>query len=404
MRELIDFEEDLYKCSRCGLCQSVCPVYKTSLNECAVSKGKFNMLNGVLKGEISLTKNMKKYLDMCTGCNACKNFCPSAIDAAEIIRCAKHEFYKNNKQSLLEKTISSYFLLKSALIFSKICFGLYRFLNFDKIVNLFEKFLLNAGCLGKNLLLLNFFAKSHFSTKNNRQNQTSKTAIYFEGCVNQYINPQTENAVFEIFKNSGIKLIKKNFDCCGVTYLSDGNISEFKKIAARNMDKIDNDVDCIVTDCASCNAVLRAYNDYFDNEAVKILSEKTVSVIDFIKGKKFACDKHFRVAVHVPCHEKFDFKQFVKNIDNIEFVEVESSSECCGFSGSFAIKNNELSKKIAKSKAVDYINAKADIVLTTCPSCLLGLEQGFIETKIPSSQRPEVMNLFVFVAKYCKNL
>ena len=33
----------------CGLCQSVCPVFKATQNECAVSRGKFNILNGIIK-------------------------------------------------------------------------------------------------------------------------------------------------------------------------------------------------------------------------------------------------------------------------------------------------------------------------------------------------------------------
>lgn len=77
MNNLKDYEEDIYKCSRCGLCQFVCPVFKASVNECAVSRGKFNMLNGVIKGELSLNRKIKSYLDLCTGCNACKIFAPA---------------------------------------------------------------------------------------------------------------------------------------------------------------------------------------------------------------------------------------------------------------------------------------------------------------------------------------
>lgn len=49
MKKLEDFKEDINKCSKCGLCQSVCPVYKITGNDCAVSRGKFVMLDGVLK-------------------------------------------------------------------------------------------------------------------------------------------------------------------------------------------------------------------------------------------------------------------------------------------------------------------------------------------------------------------
>ena len=51
MKHLEDFKDEIKRCSKCGLCQSVCPVFKHTGNDCAVSKGKFVMLtrNGEVK-------------------------------------------------------------------------------------------------------------------------------------------------------------------------------------------------------------------------------------------------------------------------------------------------------------------------------------------------------------------
>jgi len=45
MDKLKDFETELNKCSKCGLCQAVCPIFKITQNDCTVSKGKFIMLH-----------------------------------------------------------------------------------------------------------------------------------------------------------------------------------------------------------------------------------------------------------------------------------------------------------------------------------------------------------------------
>ena len=95
MRKLEDFKDDINKCSKCGLCQSVCPVYKETGNDCAVSRGKFVMLDGVLKGDLKLNKNINKYLDLCLKCDKCKSFCPSSIDVCRIFETAKYEYIKN---------------------------------------------------------------------------------------------------------------------------------------------------------------------------------------------------------------------------------------------------------------------------------------------------------------------
>ena len=46
MKKLSDYKEQINKCSKCGKCQEVCPIYKLTGNDCAVSRGKFVMLNG----------------------------------------------------------------------------------------------------------------------------------------------------------------------------------------------------------------------------------------------------------------------------------------------------------------------------------------------------------------------
>ena len=402
MKKFSEYKEDIYKCSRCGLCQSVCPVYRATLSECAVSKGKFNMLNGVLNGDLSFSKQLKKYLDMCTGCNACKNFCPSDIDAGKIFVAAKYDYYKTCKLSLIDKILNSYFFFKAILLLSGVFVSLYRFFCVDKLVTVFEKILLRLGKPGKMLLLLN----SQVGVKIKKIDscnkvETTKTALYFDGCFNKYINPQTQSAVEKIFDNAGIKFLKKNFECCGVSYLADGNIEEFKKIANKNLSVAGNDFDYILTDCASCIDTLKLYSDILDNEKAKIFSQKTVSVMDLIGEMQFVSSKNLKVAVHVPCHEEFDLAGFVKNIKNIEYIVTDDFDGCCGFSGTFSLKYPDVSEKISKSKALNYIKSGADIVLTTCPACILGLEQGFIETGISSKNRPAVMNLFVFLAQYC---
>jgi glycolate oxidase iron-sulfur subunit len=95
MKKLSDYAEQINKCSKCGKCQEVCPIYKLTGNDCAVSRGKFVMLNGVLKGDLKLSKTINKYLDMCLKCGKCKDFCPSDIDVCEIFSVAKSEYVKD---------------------------------------------------------------------------------------------------------------------------------------------------------------------------------------------------------------------------------------------------------------------------------------------------------------------
>ena len=158
MKNLDDFEEEIYKCSRCGLCQTVCPVYKVTLNECSVSRTKFNMLNGIIKGDLSLNKRILEYMDMCLGCNACKEFCPSNIDAREIFTAVKAQYYKQH-----HTVFSSYFLFKTILLSAKYGLLLYRFLKFDKITEFLSG--KTKSKLLKRILLANTLARKNATEK-----------------------------------------------------------------------------------------------------------------------------------------------------------------------------------------------------------------------------------------------
>ena len=92
MESYNDIKDDIYKCSKCGLCKYVCPVYIATKNEMYSPRGRFIILNNFFNNKKPLTKNFINNLDLCLHCNLCQNFCPSNIDSNKIITEIK---YKN---------------------------------------------------------------------------------------------------------------------------------------------------------------------------------------------------------------------------------------------------------------------------------------------------------------------
>ena len=357
MKVLKDFEKDLEKCSRCGLCQNACPIYKLTKNECAVSKGKFVMLKGVVKGHLELSENINKYLDLCLKCGKCKEFCPSDIDVCQILATAKNEFMRKKSYAKLIN-----------FAFSKIIF--------NNIINIFH------------------FISKPFRPKFKKW-ENAENVTYFKGCVNQ-ICPKTDKYLYKIFKNIPININTPDFECCGLPFLSEGNLERFEQAATDNIKKISNNYDYIVTDCSSCESTLLSYPQYID---CKIDENKFVNWGEIISkyNIKFKFKKHLKVTFHKPCHMKEDsfvYKIF-SNCENIDFINMDKYDECCGFAGSFGVKNHKISKEIAQQKAQNIINTDADIVITTCPSCTIGLRQGLFFKK----KSIKVMSLLEFLAK-----
>lgn len=385
------FKEEIHKCSKCGLCQSVCPVYKITGNDCSVSRGKFIMLNGIVKGDLKLNKNVNKYLDMCLKCNACKDFCPSDIDARKIFLTAKAQYFSNGCPSAkFLKVLHSPAIFNLFLNCAKIATNTYRFLRLDKLAKLFYP-ILSKFELGKKAILANEFVSRCKDAKTQRckdakKNYTTKI-IYFEGCVNNYINPKTKNTVKNILAEMNVEILPANFQCCGVPFLSGGNVEQFVKQAEFNLSQIPDEFDYFLTDCASCQNAFFEYENYINDEKLleklKKINEKSINVVDFVvkNTKSFEFDKKTSFTFHKPCHlEDLTFLQeFLNKAKNVEYIEMKDFDKCCGFSGEFAIKNPEISQKISTQKIRNAIETKTDYVLTSCPACLLGLNQGLIE-------------------------
>lgn len=387
MKKLEDFKEEINKCSKCGLCQSVCPIYKLTGNDCAVSRGKFVMLDGVLKGDLKLNRNINKYLDLCLKCDKCSNFCPSSIDVCKILETAKYNYEKN---TLWGKFI---FFLESKYVFGN-------------LLKLF-KTLINPHPLreGKQL-----FA-SEASNRDVGAEANKLKLLYFKGCVNN-IFPQTDKFLHKLFDNSDVEIIEKDFDCCGLPFLSSGNLERFEEVKKHNLKLMNCDFDYILTDCASCESTLKGYfqptrNDVGQESPTCDLSlranEKSVTIPSFIslgelianQNIKFKFEKPIKVTFHKPCHlENDDFwLKIIENCENVEYVKMKDYDECCGFSGEFAIKNHKISMQISKQKAQNAINTGADYVITTCPACVLGLKQGMLGIK----KSPKVLSLSDFL-------
>ena len=359
MKQLVDFEKELDKCSRCALCQAECPLYKVEQNECLVSKGKFAMLKGVVKKHLTLNKNINKYLDMCIKCGKCSQFCPSSIDACHIFNVAKYEYAKKLPQSKLIN-----------FLFSKTIFS--------NLLNIF-----------------NILTKPFRPKRKNLENPQTKV-LYFKGCVNK-ICPRTDKYLHKILKNQSIEIIEKDFDCCGLPFLSEGNLERFEEVAKLNSQYFNCMQDYIVCDCASCTTTLKSYPKYVEN--LDFSNYKFLNWGDIIANNniKFKFKKNIKVTFHKPCHLENDdfFEKIISNCTNVEYTKMNGYDECCGLAGSFSLKNPKLSNKLAKIKANNIIKTNAEYVITTCPACIIGLKKALFL----KNRNIKVVSLLEFLSK-----
>lgn len=326
MKNLSDKKDEIHSCSKCGLCQAVCPIYKITGNDCTVSRGQFIMLQGLINGELKMSKAINRYLDLCLKCSACSKYCPSGIDVVEIVALAKAEYFKLHK---IEK-------LKSAIIKTGV--------NLIHSINNLKAFKHNMS------------APKTFEKK----------VIYFAGCGG------AQQSVIKILNSMNIEVITPSFNCCGFPFFVKGDLDSFKEYMENFYSVLEKygNFD-IVTNCATCEKSLKYYQKWGGKEV------RIKNVFEYIKEKSLHLElkKPKTVTFHKPCNlDNFEEVKYVlENTQNLEYIEMKDFDKCCGLAGILNPKEFNIMSKLFKYKAENIKKTGAKIVLTSCLACKITL-------------------------------
>lgn len=120
MIPLDPLKEIAEKCVRCGICQSVCPVFAELQREAAVARGKVSLIKKLFSEGIRYSPKLSTYLLQCLGCGACSENCPNGVRADELILAARALMVEKKGLSLpkwviFRKILNSVYLLPALL-------------------------------------------------------------------------------------------------------------------------------------------------------------------------------------------------------------------------------------------------------------------------------------------------
>ncbi|MCA1785906.1 MAG: (Fe-S)-binding protein, partial [Desulfobacteraceae bacterium] len=79
-----ELEDQLVTCTRCGMCQSVCPLFEQTRKEADVARGKLALLTGLMDNIFTDPDGVNERLNQCLLCGSCAANCPSGVNVVEI--------------------------------------------------------------------------------------------------------------------------------------------------------------------------------------------------------------------------------------------------------------------------------------------------------------------------------
>jgi L-lactate dehydrogenase complex protein LldE len=216
-------------------------------------------------------------------------------------------------------------------------------------------------------------------------------ASLFITCYNDTLFPETGRATVSLLERLGVSLdFHPKQTCCGQMHANTGFRGEAYSQAKRFV-RLYQDTENVVIPSSSCVAMIRdQYPGLFQelgNEALRrefeALLPRVYELSEFLIDKLGVEDvgAYFphRVTYHASCHGLRGIHlgdrpwRLMAKVRGLEEIPLPNLDRCCGFGGTFSIKNAEVSSAMLAVKLQDIVSTGAEFCTALDNSCLMHL-------------------------------
>ena len=220
-----------------------------------------------------------------------------------------------------------------------------------------------------------------------------KKVYYFGTCLIDMFYPEAGMAGIKLIQREGVRVIfPRQQTCCGQPAYNSGFPAEARKVALKQIPLFPQDYPIVVPSGSCAGMMKHHYPLLFDGDkrldAIQQFSNRIVELSEFLvrtlKIKLEDRGRPIKVTWHSSCHALRemavveDAKSLIRQLHNVELVELQNERECCGFGGTFAIKQPDISGAMVSDKVTDIQQTEAVRLLTGDCGCLMNIS-GAIE-------------------------
>lgn len=216
----------------------------------------------------------------------------------------------------------------------------------------------------------------------------------FIPCFIDQLYPETAFNVIKILEKAGCKVhYNPQQTCCGQPAFNSGYWKETEAFAQKFLTIFDAGMP-VVSPSGSCSGfIIHHYHKVLSNrpdllakhEEMKTnIFELSDFLVNVLKIEKFGARFHHKVTFHDSCSALREYgikdepRRLLTEVEGLELIEMNECDTCCGFGGTFAVKNNAISSAMAEKKVQNAIETNADYIVSTEASCLMNIN-GYIK-------------------------
>ena len=230
----------------------------------------------------------------------------------------------------------------------------------------------------------------------------------FLTCVNDTLYPDTGRAVVKLLTRLGVDVdFPMAQTCCGQAHYNTGYRHEAEPMA-RHFSDVFREYEAIVTPSGSCGSMVRELYPRMGERAraegrgnglattlapvVPKTFELTEFLVDVLGVTDVGAYYPHTVTYHPTCHGLRGLglgdrpRRLLQAVKGLELKELPGADECCGFGGTFALKNSDVSAAMGTDKVRNAESTGAEVLCAADNSCLMHI--GGTMGRLESGMRP----------------
>ena len=221
----------------------------------------------------------------------------------------------------------------------------------------------------------------------------------FIPCYIDQLYPETVFKTIKVLEKAGCKVhYNSNQTCCGQPAFNSGYWKEATSLAEKFLTDFEPEMP-VVSPSGSCSSyVIHHYHKLLTDKPEMLLrhekmKDKIYELSDFLVNKlnidNFGAKFPHKVTFHDSCSALREYgikdepRKLLAQVEGLELIEMEECDTCCGFGGTFAVKNKSISVAMAEKKVLNALTTGAEYIISTEASCLMNINGFIAKHKLP---------------------
>ncbi len=215
-----------------------------------------------------------------------------------------------------------------------------------------------------------------------------KTVNFFGTCLMDAVYPDAGMAAIKLLESLGVTVVfPQDQSCCGQPAYNSGFVQEARAVARKQIQAFSKPYPVVVPSGSCAGMMKHHYPGLFagtpDEDAANRFSERVYELSEYlatVMAVKLE-DRGDPVTItwHSSCHALREMdvirhsKALLRQLKNVKLIELERETECCGFGGTFAVKQPAISAAMVKDKADDIRRTGASTLVAGDCGCLMNI-------------------------------